>query len=91
MAKKFPKLLKDIKPQFQEVLCIPSRINTKLTTARQIIVEPWYLGRSKIKKKNLKATEQTHVTFEKTGIRLTADFSQWNDIGKTLNENRCNL
>lgn len=54
MAKKFPKLMKDIKIQMQEVLYIPSKINTKKIIPRYIIVESWYVGRTKIKRKILK-------------------------------------
>lgn len=51
MAKKFPKQMKYIKLKIQEVLCIPSRINTKKNHFQApVIMDPWYVGGTKIKR-----------------------------------------
>lgn len=93
-AKKFPKQVKYIKLQIQEVLYIPSRINTK-----KIIPLVHHSGTRICQEgggwENLKSREQFKSnglkcdTFKRTAKRLTADFSQWHDIFKMLN--RCSL
>lgn len=94
MAKKFPKQVKYIKLQIQEVLYIPSRINTKN------IIPLVHHSRTRICQErggweNLRLREQFKSnglkcdTFKRTAKRLIADFSQWHDIFKMLN--RCSL
>ena len=53
MAENFPKLMKDITPQFQQGQQNPGRINTKKTTVRHIMVK---LLKTDSKEKTLKAS-----------------------------------
>lgn len=55
MSENVPKIMKDTKPQIQEGLKVPRRINTKKTTLRCTIVK---LLESKDKKKMLKHQEK---------------------------------
>jgi len=64
---------KEIINQIQEVQRVPGRINSKRNTLRHIVIE---LIKIKDKDKILKETrEKQQITYSKTPIRLSANFS----------------
>ena len=82
---------KDIANQVQEVQRVPGRINPSTDTRTHIVVK---LMKIKDKDKLLKATrEKWQITYKRTPIRLSADFSteilqvrrEWHYIFKVMN------
>lgn len=94
MAKKLPKQVKYIKLQIQEVLYIPSRINTKniiplVHHSETRICQEWGGWENLRSREQFKSSGVKCDTFKRTAKRLAAEFSQRHDIFKTLN--RCSL
>ena len=58
MAENFPKLRSDTKPQVQQGLRLPPKINAKATTCEHIIFN---CRKSKIRKKSLKKPEERNT------------------------------
>ena len=81
---------KEIATQVQEAQRVPGRINPRRNTLRHIVIK---LTKVKDKEKLLKATrEKRQITYKRTPISLTADFSaetlqarrEWHDIFKVM-------
>ena len=73
IVKKFPNMGEEIATQVQEAQRVPYRINPRRNTPRHIVIK---LTKIKDKEKLLKATrEKRQITYKRTPIRLTADFS----------------
>jgi len=67
MAENFPELMKDINIHIQEVQQIPSMINKKKSTPRNITE----FRKTKVKEVILKSARGKKVTFKGTAVRLT--------------------
>ena len=73
MTENFPKLGRDTGIQLYETHKSPNRFNPKRTSPRCIIIK---LSKIKDRERNLKAArEKKHITYKRTPIRISADFS----------------
>ena len=73
IAKNFPNMGKEPLTQIQEAQLVPYKINPRRNTLRHILIQ---LTKIKDKEKILKAArEKKQVTYKRTPIRLSADFS----------------
>ena len=86
----FSNMGKEIVNQVQEKQRIPYRINPRRDMPRHIVIK---VAKIKDKEKLLKAArEKRQITYKRTPIRLTADFSaetlqarrEWHDIFKVM-------
>ena len=74
MKENFPNLVKEIDMQVQEAQRVPSKIDAKRPTPRNIIIK---MPKTKDKEKILKAArEKQSITYKGVPIRLLADFSK---------------
>ena len=74
MKENFPNLVKEIDMQVQEAQRIPKKMDAKRPTPRHIIIK---MPKVKDKERLLKAArEKKLVTYRRTPIRLSADFSK---------------
>ena len=89
LAENFPNLGKETDIQVQEAQIVPNRINPKRTTPRQIIIK---LAKIKDKRRVKAEREKKQVTYKRTPIKLSADFSaetlqarrEWHNIFKVM-------
>ena len=90
IVENFPNMEKEIVNQVQEAQIVPYRINRRRNTPRHILIK---LSKIEKKDKILKAArEKQQITYKRTPIRLTADFSaetlsarrEWHDIFKVM-------
>ena len=73
IVENFPNMGKEIATQVQEAQCVPYRINPGRNTPRHTVIK---LAKIKDKEKLLKAArEKRQITYKRTPIRLTVDFS----------------
>ena len=73
IVRNFPNMGKEIATQVQEAQRVPGRINPRRNMPRHILIK---LTKLKDREKLLKATrEKRQITYKRTPIRLTADFS----------------
>ena len=73
IVKNFPNMRKEIPTQVKEMQRVPYRTNPRRNTPRCIVIK---LAKIKDKEKLLKAArEKQQITYKRTPIRLTADFS----------------
>ena len=74
MKENFPNLVKEIDMQVQEAQRVPSKIDAKRPTPRNIIIK---MPKTKDKEKILKVTrEKQVVTYRRVPKRLSADFAK---------------
>ena len=97
IVKNFPNMRKEIATQVQEAQRVRYRINPRRTTPRHIVIK---LAKIKAKEKLLKAARgKQQMTYKRTPIRLTADFSaktvqarrEWHDTHKTMKGKKLQL
>jgi len=90
IVENFLNMEKEIVNQVQEVQRVPYRINPRRNTPRHILIK---LTKTEYKKRILKAArEKQQVTYKRSPVCLTADFSaetlqarrEWHDIFKVL-------
>ena len=74
MKENFPNLVKEIDMQVQEAQRVPSKIDAKRPTPRNIIIKmPKVIDKERILKA---AKENKLLTYKEVPIRLSADFSK---------------
>ena len=74
MKEKFPNLVNEVDMQVQEAQRVPNKMDAKRPTPRHIIIK---MPKVKDKERILKAArEKKLVTYRRTPIRLSADFSK---------------
>ena len=90
IVENFPNVGKEIATQVQEAQRVPYRINARRNAPKHTVIK---LAKIKDKEKLLKAArEKRQITYNRTQIRLTADFSaetlqarrEWHDILKVM-------
>ena len=96
MSENFPNL-KEMDIKIQEAQRAPNKLNPNRPTPRHIIIK---MAKVKHKERILKAArEKQGVNYNRTPIRLSADFStetlqarrEWKDIFSSKKEKTCNL
>lgn len=79
MATNFPSLVKDRKPQIQEIVWTPSRINKKTTSWH---IKNCWKPKTKKKKSERQAKEESYIIIRGVIMMLTVDFFFLNRNGR---------